>query len=261
MRISYWRLCQTQYLTSQIKYFAFAAKVIFIAFILNQNIVVLAETPLIKTFIPVNLVAACRLNNYLVQFDVMRGQAKIGKATRELTHTKHPKRLLSNFSASMAFLQFSQKEQSILPQYNEFGFYSSEYLKQTKKPFKSRQEERQFVNETMSKDSNLLLDPLSVYEHLREQVCSGLRENVSFNVLNKNEIFTYYFEYRGLENLKLAQRTTKAFRFVRTRKTNARETSIWFAADYHFLPIKIEQQKDGDTQALLLATSAIANAQ
>ena len=159
----------------------------------------------------------------------------------------------------MGFVKFIQKEQSTLPQYLDLGVYSSSYTKQVKKPFKKEKSEQYVVNDMLASGIDMAFDPLTVYEHLRELVCSGLRGDITLMVQEKEKRLLYYFEYKGEAAVSTSNGNMLAYHFTRKRKTSTRETSIWFAHQQHFLPMKIEQEKDGDTQALLIATSISVN--
>ncbi len=214
----------------------------------------------IKTDLTINT-EQCRLRNYAIEFDVMRDNSNIGRASRELIQDSKglDASLVTALTASKIFMEFIQNERSLLPEYDARGFHSSEYSKMVKKPFKSTVENTFLVNLDTSANTADLLDPLSVYDHLRELVCSGLREDVIFKVQEDAEIANYYFKYRGEQTIALPKHTAETLLFVRTRKTSTRETSIWFDKNKYFIPVKIEQKKDGDTQALLLATTIGVN--
>jgi hypothetical protein len=210
-----------------------------------------ATTPLIIN------IKVCRLANYIVKFDLIRGNSSVGKAIRELKQVNKNGdiHLLSNLTASMAFMKFIQNERSILIDYKENGLYSSEYSKYTKKPFKKEVKQTYLVNERATRNVTRIFDPLSVYDHLRELACSGLRTNITLNVQEEKEVSQYHFEYKGEQFLQMPMGGAETILFVRKRKTSTRETSIWFNKSNHFLPIKIQQKKAGDTQAVLVAKS------
>lgn len=207
--------------------------------------------------IPLIEAKKCRLANYMIKFDLLHGESNVGKATRELKQAnKHSDvHLLSSLTASMAFVKFIQKERSVMKDYIDTGFYSSEFSKYVKKPFKKEIKQIYTIDALDSNNGLTLLDPLSVYDHLRELACSGLKANITLNVQEEKEVTQYHFEYKGEETLQLPMGEAQTIFFVRTRKTSTRETSIWFNINQYFLPVKIQQEKDGDTQAVLVAKS------
>lgn len=200
-----------------------------------------ATTPLIIN------IKGCRLANYIVEFDLIRGNSNVGKATRELkqANKKGDFHLLSNLTASLAFMKFIQNERSVLSDYKENGLYSSEYSKYTKKPFKKEVKQTHPVNDRATSNELRILDSLSVYDHLRELACSGLRINIILNVQKEQKVSQYYFEYKGEQILQIPMGEAQTILFVRKRKTSTRETSIWFNKSNHFLSIKIQQKKRG----------------
>jgi len=199
----------------------------------------------------------CRLTEYFIVFDVIRDSFIVGIATRALKPANKDNyfMLSSSLTASMAFMKFTQKENSVLKSYNHTGFYSSEYSKFSKKPLKKEIKYRYPVNTSVSSGVNRTFDPLSVYDHLRELACSGLTHDIKLNVKEKNEVTQYYFEYKGEQVLTITKGEAETILFVRTRKTSNRETSIWFDVNRDFLPVKIQQDKDGEIQAVLTAKS------
>jgi hypothetical protein len=226
----------------------------------NTHAAILNDTIVVETPAPSIDLKKCRLANYVVKYEAKRGNTTVGHASRELKKVSKDgdMQLLSNLSASMAFMKFIQKERSLLRQYEETGLYSTEYSKSTKKPFRSETSNTYTIYKTPSEKNIGSFDPLSVYDHLRELVCSGLRSDISLKVQDENEVIEYYFEFRGEQTLEIPMGVLQTILFVRTRKTSTRETSIWFNKNFHFLPVKIEQEKDGDIQAVLVAKFAEA---
>nr|WP_297347425.1 DUF3108 domain-containing protein [uncultured Glaciecola sp.] len=200
----------------------------------------------------------CRLGHYDVEYEVKDGERKAGDAKRVLSSIDGVTSLYSRIDASIAFLQFSQSEKSILPNYQLKGLVPEEYTQVKKKPFKKVKTTSFSILQTNSVDDDLsspIFDPLTVYDHLRELVCLGLREDVELKVQDGQNTENFQFSFKGQESLQLPIGSADAILMVRTRKTNSRETSIWFDMNRQFLPIKIEQKNDGDAQATLVASS------
>lgn len=203
-------------------------------------------------------VGKCRLSGYSVLFDVMEGSKRVGQANRTLSSADGAASLSSHLEASIAFLSFTQSEQSILGHYQSLGFVSDKYIKKRKRPLSKTKITRFTVTQNSlhgDEPTGALFDPLSVYDHLRELVCSGLQNNVSLNIQEEKKIETYHFTYKGIKQLRQANRLIDTILMVRTRPSSSRETFVWFDANSHFLPVKIKQEKNGDTQAVLVANS------
>ncbi|MEQ3657840.1 MAG: DUF3108 domain-containing protein [Glaciecola sp.] len=203
----------------------------------------------------------CRLSGYSVLFDIMEGSKRVGKASRTLTTADKLTQLSSHVEASIAFLSFTQSEQSTLDDYPSAGFASNQYLKSRKKPLSKTKTTKFSIAQNSlpnGKAKHAIFDPLSVYDHLRELVCSGLKQDLALEVQEETEIQRYYFEYRGLQQLQQGNITKDAILMVRTRPASSRETFVWFDTNNRFLPIKIEQEKNGKTQATLVAHTATA---
>lgn len=192
----------------------------------------------------------CRVANCHLQYNAFKGHIKLGRATKQLSHESQTSQatLLSTVRVSAGPLKFVQEEGSVLSQYDTLGFTTSTYTYKSKKPFKKFTRKEYAVNNLSPEKQSLLktktlLDPLAVYEHLRELVCSGLREDVNFKIKEDDGEQTYQFIYKGLQQLTLNKGTINTILLVRTRQNSSRETSIWFAIDKAFLPIKIVQKK------------------
>lgn len=211
-----------------------------------------SEIAAIKDATDIN-VEACRLNNYHIKFNVMDGKKKAGKAERRLWRQGNNMQLHSKVKASVAFMTFEQSEQSELSAYVSNGLQSVNYSKTKKKPFKKAKTNTYAIDR--------VFDPLSVYDHLRELVCSGLSSNIVLNVQDEKRINAYQFSYHGKHKLSLPLGEVDAVLVKRTRPTSTRETSIWFDTNNHYLPVQIQQEKEGETQATLVAKSVSVNAQ
>lgn len=206
-------------------------------------------------------VERCRLSNYEVSFDVKDGSRSAGKAKRTLKYAENTMRLHTDLRASLAFLKFTQSEDSTLSDYQSSGFISTEYIKTRKKPFKSKETTRYAIEQPMAEKhattetSEAIFDPLAVYDHLRELVCSGLNKDITLKVQDENEVDSYTFIYKGEQTLELPIGSVETLLVVRVRSTSTRETAIWFDKNNNYLPVKIQQTKDGEIQATLVANA------
>lgn len=195
----------------------------------------------------------CRLKSYELQFDLIRDEYNVGQAERSLKSLNNTgMQLQSNVTASVAFMEFVQKEISELPNYTANGLVPVKYTKQQKKPFKSKTTKSYLIKQDVS--SNRSFDPLSVYDHLRELVCSGLKTDITVDVQEQKEKTQYHFLYKGKHTISLPIGDVDTVLMIRTRKTSSRETSIWFDINHNYVPVKIQQVNNGENQAILMAT-------
>jgi hypothetical protein len=65
-----------------------------------------------------------------------------------------------------------------------------------------------------------------------------------FQVINKGRLNEYLFEYEGESVVKIKDRSYPALKFKRTH--GKRSTTLWLAKELHFLPVQIEQYKNGE---------------
>jgi hypothetical protein len=214
--------------------------------------------PALKSILNMQTLSACRIRHYNVEYEVKDGEKTVGDAKRVLSSIDGVTSLHSRVDASIAFLKFSQTEESILTNYQSKGLVPEQYTQVKKKPFKKAKTTSFSILQTNTVDDELsvsVFDPLTVYDHLRELVCLGLRDDVELTVQDGKNTEQFQLSFKGQETLLLPIGNVEVLLMVRTRKTNSRETSIWFDVNRQFLPVKIEQAKDGDKQATLVASS------
>ena len=126
-------------------------------FIINLTIVISTHAALLdekiadETPAPSINLKKCRLANYVFKYEAKRGDSTVGWVSRELIKLSKDgdMQLLSNLSASMAFMKFIQQERSLFKQYEQTGLYSTEYSKSTKKPFKSETNDTYSINKAL----------------------------------------------------------------------------------------------------------------
>ena len=65
-----------------------------------------------------------------------------------------------------------------------------------------------------------------------------------YTIIDDGKIDEYAFEFGGEAVLKIAERTYHTLKF--TRVHGKRTTSLWLAQELHYLPVKIDQYKEGE---------------
>jgi hypothetical protein len=76
----------------------------------------------------------------------------------------------------------------------------------------------------------------------------------TYAIADGEEIDIYGFEALGEEEVEVEAGTFRALKFKRQRDGSSRSTLIWYAPDADYLPVRIEQQKNGKTVVTMVAT-------
>ena len=89
---------------------------------------------------------------------------------------------------------------------------------------------------------------LALIKDVRDTLSVG--DSFNYNIVDDGKIEHYVFEYRGKAVVKIDERNYQSLLFRRVH--GKRTTSLWLASELHYLPAKIEQQKDGDLDLRML---------
>jgi len=77
---------------------------------------------------------------------------------------------------------------------------------------------------------------------------------VSFFITNKGGLHKYTYTFEAEETLNFKNKPLSVLKF-KIHKENSRRTSYaWLSKDYYYLPLKIEQYKDGELNASMFMT-------
>jgi len=104
--------------------------------------------------------------------------------------------------------------------------------------------------------SDPVYDRFSITLTVRERLRSGF-DQLTFQVFDRGRIKSVVFENTGLETLstKLGELDAYKVRSYNDDGTRKRTTTTWYAPTLDYLPVKIEQHKQGDLIARLSITS------
>ena len=98
-------------------------------------------------------------------------------------------------------------------------------------------------------------DPLSIQLPLMMQAGNfGAPHDISAYM--SGEIRTYLFNHPGDEKVKIDRKVYDCVQVVGQETDRDRKMIIWLARDLHYLPVKIQQWKDGKVSSTLLLDSA-----
>lgn len=80
------------------------------------------------------------------------------------------------------------------------------------------------------------------------------RQPETYDILERNEIRNYVYTDMGDETVKVPAGTFTTRKFLRQRPGSSRGTLIWYATEAAYLPVRIEQQKNGKTAVTMVAS-------
>ncbi len=96
-------------------------------------------------------------------------------------------------------------------------------------------------------------DELSYQAQLRRDLSEGKQE-LSYLVVDDDELDLFRFERQGEENLETPLGNIKTLRVKRMRDNNKRVTEIWFAPSLGYVPVQLRQLEKGKEYRLEIQT-------
>ena len=96
--------------------------------------------------------------------------------------------------------------------------------------------------------SDLIWDRLSVQLALAADLKSAneIQKKYSYNIIDKGHLIQYQFEYQQDEFIRVGNKQYNAVKIKRPHASGKRTTFLWLARDLDFLPVKIEQYREGE---------------
>jgi len=107
--------------------------------------------------------------------------------------------------------------------------------------------------------SDGILDKSTYQIALQADVAAG-KQTMSYPIVDGNEIETLSFRVAGEEVVKTEAGSIAAIKVERVREAdkNARQTRLWFAKDWDFLLVRLEQvEKDGKAYQIMLKQGTV----
>ena len=79
-------------------------------------------------------------------------------------------------------------------------------------------------------------------------------KTVSFFITNKGGLHKYTYTFEAKETLNFKNKPLSVLKFKIYKKNSHRLSYAWLSKDYYYLPLKIEQYKDGELNASMFMT-------
>ena len=76
----------------------------------------------------------------------------------------------------------------------------------------------------------------------------------SFYITDKGHVQKYTYTLVASENIEFKSKTQHALKFKLNKEGSRRLSYVWLSRDHYYLPLKIEQYKDGDLNVRMLMT-------
>ena len=96
-----------------------------------------------------------------------------------------------------------------------------------------------------------LYAPLGYQLQLRRDLMAGHRE-FHYRVVSRGKIRDYRYTIKGAETLDTPLGKIATLVLERERDTDERQTFLWLAKNYDYLPVKLVHSEDGDTHTMLI---------
>lgn len=100
-----------------------------------------------------------------------------------------------------------------------------------------------------------VLDRGSLYVAVMHDQKSGAEHVGPYVLADGDSLSTYEYEHAGEETVATGLGTLGAHRLVQRRGGSSRALVVWMAPSLSFLPVRMEQQKDGKTETSLILQS------
>jgi hypothetical protein len=91
---------------------------------------------------------------------------------------------------------------------------------------------------------------------LSQDLIAG-KNNFSYTVTNGRKIKTYKFEIIGEEVLKTPLGEVKTVKVKRSRENDDLVTYAWFAKDFQYLLVRMQQEEDGSDYTIYINKASI----
>lgn len=89
-------------------------------------------------------------------------------------------------------------------------------------------------------------DPFLAQLKLSQRVAKGMTEG-AFTVINRNKLDVYHLRVTGKAAVVVPAGGYKTIRVERSEPGSSRKTIFWLAPKLNYVPVKVEQLKDGDS--------------
>lgn len=208
-------------------------------------------------------------------YEVLRRGSSIGKLHVRLERDgdRFHYSTESEATSTLARMLRASADEAAEFQFTSDGLKPSRYEQSTRFPGRNRFWEADFdweASAARGEDHNgeldvelteSTLDPLTLRLALalamaREDLAA---DEYSFDVLERNEVETQSFKNRGYFNINLPAGCLGAWQMERIREGSDRVFNSWHAPDFHFMPVRILQERDGrqDLDIRLIETSLL----
>lgn len=205
------------------------------------------------------------LNDYSVRYNVLRDGREYGHAIRSLKKQPNNNYILKLTTKASAFFysihteqvsEFSYSKKSIKPiKYSSFDDRSFKKTSRQSIDFEKRlvsggDEENKWVGNLQEE----IFDPLLIVEVLRLNVKNKLLE-MNYKVYDDGKVKDYLFISNGIDKIITTVGQLDCLKVTRVRANSSRETHIWLAKDFDFIPIKVIQENKGEEVVSLVLES------
>lgn len=99
-------------------------------------------------------------------------------------------------------------------------------------------------------------DSLSYQLQLRQDLMAG-KTNLEYSLTNGRKIKKYKFELVGEEKLKTPLGEVQTIKVKRSHVDDNAEVYAWFAKDFHYLLVRLQQEENGSAYTIYLSKASV----
>ena len=207
---------------------------------------------------------------YTAKFTIFQDDDRVGQMTKTLSLVNDDMyRLTTSSKAKLFFVKVTHEEDAIFAWQNNQAVPKS-YLRTTDTSFSSKRKTVQTFNWPTMSETGTYRDKAWDME-LTDASHSRLTDIVQFQELlkqakepiasmaflihdrgtSKNETFTF----ESVEIINTPSGKYKTWRYRKTHNNPKRQSLYWFATELDFVPVRVQQFKDGEEQANMMLSS------
>lgn len=166
--------------------------------------------------------------------------------------------MLGNFSESSQ-LKWNTEDQTVIPL--QYGYKRKGMGKNRDESLTFDWTGKQVVNNVNNTTlpitaTQKLQDGLSYQLQLRQDLLAG-KSDLTYSITDGRKIKQYRFEIAGEEILKTPLGDVNTVKVKRSHKSHDRHTYAWFAKDFQYLLVRLQQEDNGSAYTIYLSKASL----
>jgi len=209
--------------------------------------------------------------DFEARYGILRGDIRLDLKTTDEAGIYHYE-IVTQARGLAKLARAGTGSESSLFKYSEHGFQPVQYIREDGTDDVDNDSDIRFdwseniahsVYEGEPKDIPIapgMLDRLAADIIVINELRAG-RTPGGYDIVDRNSVRRYEFTKLGDEEMEVPAGTFDTVKYRRQRPDSTRSTLIWYAKDHNYLPVRIEQQKRGETKITMVAMNLAADRQ